>query len=92
MRGVSADRRQARFHCLLLLRGPEGREEIFEGDCHGAIADAPSGRAGFGYDPIFVPEGRQVTYAELSEPEKNEISHRGRAWRALVKWLARSGN
>lgn len=90
MRDVPAANRQARFHCLLLLRGPGDGELIFEGDCRGVIAPEPSGRGGFGYDPIFVPEGRRCTYAELGEHEKNELSHRGHAWRALATWMERS--
>lgn len=90
MRGVPEDRRRASFVCVLLLRGgPDGFEEAFEGRCDGVLAAEPRGRQGFGYDPLFVPDGFACTYAELDETAKNAISHRGRAWTALAAWLAR---
>ena len=73
-----ADRR-ARFVCLIGLAWPDGRVETFEGVCPGRIAERPAGTHGFGYDPIFAPEGSEVTMAELPEEAKNRISHRGRA-------------
>lgn len=88
MRGVPAGRRAARFVCVLLLRGPGGVEQVFEGRCEGVLGDEPRGAQGFGYDPLFVPEGFSRTYAEISESEKNTISHRGRAWAQLAAWLA----
>lgn len=90
MRGVPPERRRARFVCVLLLRGgPEGIEATFEGRCEGVLAPEPRGGGGFGYDPLFVPDGFACTYAELDETAKNAISHRGRAWSALAAWLAR---
>ncbi|HVU18936.1 MAG TPA: non-canonical purine NTP pyrophosphatase [Candidatus Didemnitutus sp.] len=86
MRGVPEANRGARFYCLLLLRGPGGREEIFEGECAGRLASAPAGGGGFGYDPMFIPEGFSCTYAELGEAEKNRLSHRARAWQKLDRW------
>lgn len=88
MHGVPEERRGARFVCVLLLRGPGGVEQVFEGRCEGRLGHAPRGGRGFGYDPLFVPEGFDRTYAELSEEEKNAISHRGRAWEKLAAWLA----
>ncbi|MBA4138117.1 MAG: non-canonical purine NTP pyrophosphatase, RdgB/HAM1 family [Opitutus sp.] len=88
MRGVPAGERAARFVCVLLLRGPEGVEQIFEGRCEGVLGLEPRGGKGFGYDPLFVPEGFACTYAELDESAKNAISHRGRAWAQLAAWLA----
>ncbi len=85
MRGVPADRRAARFVCVLVLLGPGGTEEVFEGRCEGVLAPEPAGGRGFGYDPLFIPAGFDRTYAQLSEEEKNRISHRGRAWAQLAK-------
>lgn len=85
-----ADRR-ARFRCVLALCAPDGRHWLVEGRCEGAIALAPSGDAGFGYDPIFVPAGRSESFAAMPAAEKNLISHRARAlaaaaraWRGLL--------
>ena len=73
-----ADRR-ANFTCALALVGPDGREHTVVGKCCGNIAEKPSGVAGFGYDPLFVPDGHSKSFAELTAEEKNAISHRGRA-------------
>jgi XTP/dITP diphosphohydrolase len=79
-----------RYVCALAYVDPDGgTERVFFGQCRGQMAPGPRGSRGFGYDPVFVPEelndGR--TMAELNEPEKDAISHRGRAIRALVHWL-----
>ena len=87
MRGVPAERRGAGFLCVLLLAGPDGVEQIFEGRCTGRLLDEPRGGAGFGYDPLFVPDGFSQSYAELGDEVKNSFSHRGRAWKQLVDWL-----
>ena len=71
--------RTARFVCVIALAWPGGHVETFEGICPGRIADAPAGANGFGYDPVFVPEGYTRTIAELPTEVKNRISHRGRA-------------
>lgn len=84
MRGVPAERRRACFLCVLLMIGPGGAEEIFEGRCEGWLLDEPRGGTGFGYDPLFVPDGYAASYAELGDEIKNVISHRGRAWRQLA--------
>ncbi len=86
MRGVPAARRGACFLCVLLLRGPGGVEQVFEGRCTGRLLDDPRGGAGFGYDPLFVPDGHSASYAELGDEVKNKLSHRGRAWAAMVEW------
>ena len=80
MRGVPPGKRGASFVCVLVLAGPAGREEVFEARITGRLLDAPRGGAGFGYDPLFVPDGFAQTYAELTEAEKNGISHRSKAW------------
>ena len=87
MRGVPAERRGAGFLCVLLLAGPDGVEQIFEGRCTGRLLDEPRGGAGFGYDPLFVPDGFSQSYAELGDEVKNSFSHRGRAWKQLADWL-----
>ncbi len=71
-----ADRR-ANFTCAIALVAPDGTEHVVTGRCYGSIAAAPSGFAGFGYDPLFHPDGCHCSFAELSEAEKNAISHRG---------------
>ena len=78
--------RAARFRTVIsLIRG--GEEIQVEGIVRGTIATQESGAEGFGYDPLFIPEGRSITFAEMSADEKNAISHRGRAVAELVKVL-----
>ena len=84
---VPACARGARFVCVLVLLGPDGEEQIFEGACAGRIGTELAGGGGFGYDPVFYPEGFEKTYAEIGEDEKNQISHRGRAMGKLAEWL-----
>ena len=66
---------------------PLRQQYVFEGVCSGRIIGESRGDGGFGYDPIFVPEGYDKTFAELGEKVKNQESHRGRAVRSLVEWL-----
>ena len=87
MRDVPEERRGAHFVCVLALLGPEGAGQFFEGRCPGKLRRLPAGSGGFGYDPLFVPEGSSLTYAELDEAEKNRLSHRARAWAQLTAWL-----
>ena len=75
--------RAARFTCAIALVDPEGREHVVTGHCPGRIAREPSGDAGFGYDPLFIPDGHDKSFAALGEAEKNRISHRGRALAAV---------
>lgn len=82
----AADRR-ARFRCVAVLRLTDGREFISEGCLEGRIALRPKGTAGFGYDPIFVPDGYDQTLAELGREIKNKISHRKRALERLTLQL-----
>jgi XTP/dITP diphosphohydrolase len=82
------DDRSARFATVAMARWPDGRELAVRGEIEGAIAPAARGREGFGYDPVFVPvEGDGRTFAEMSAAEKHALSHRGRAFRALVEVL-----
>jgi XTP/dITP diphosphohydrolase len=88
MADIPLEHRGAQFVCAAVLVTPDGREEVCEGVLRGTLALAPAGGGGFGYDPIFIPEGESVTTAELDPARKNEISHRGRAFRALAPHVA----
>ena len=81
-----ADRR-ANFTCCCALVSPNGTEHSVVGKCFGQIAEKPSGAEGFGYDPLFSPDGHDKSFAELSADEKNAISHRGRALAEAVKLI-----
>jgi XTP/dITP diphosphohydrolase len=85
--GESADRR-ARYVCSLVAIAPDGRELAVEGVLRGEIASERRGSEGFGYDPIFVPEGEQRTVAELGDGWKSQNSHRARAATALAQAIA----
>jgi XTP/dITP diphosphohydrolase len=87
----SAADRSAAFVCALAAALPDGREIVVTERVEGALIEAPRGTAGFGYDPLFVPRGEQRTVAELSADEKDAISHRGRASRALAAALREAG-
>jgi XTP/dITP diphosphohydrolase len=82
-KGVPAPGRTARYRCVAVLAYPDGRTASVEGVCEGVLVSKPRGSGGFGYDPIFVPGGWDRTMAELSDEEKDRISHRGTALRAL---------
>lgn len=87
MKDVPDTERRARFICVLALAIP-GKETIFtEGTCEGTIAHEPKGTNGFGYDPVFIPEGYDCTMAQLEQSEKNRISHRYHALLQLEEWL-----
>lgn len=83
LREVPPGRRSARFVCHAALVIPGGRSRVHEGECRGEILPAPRGTRGFGYDPIFRPEGFDVSMAELGPAEKHRISHRGSAFARL---------
>jgi XTP/dITP diphosphohydrolase len=83
---VPEPQRGAQFRCVLLALGPEGEERIFEGECRGRLLPEPRGVQGFGYDPLFVPDGYTTSYAELGDDVKSVISHRARAWARLAEW------
>lgn len=87
---VAAERRTARFVCAAAAVLPGGRELVVEESLEGRIIDAPRGTNGFGYDPVFVPDGETRTSAELSSAEKDAISHRGKAFRALAPLLVKA--
>jgi XTP/dITP diphosphohydrolase len=85
---VPSGRRAGHFTCVAALVLPSGTEHVTEGTVGGRITDAPRGTNGFGYDPIFVPAGYELTTAEMSPEAKDAISHRGRALRALAPIIA----
>ena len=82
----------AHFHCTMAIASPRGEMFFADGDCPGEIIPQERGSGGFGYDPIFLLPDRGLTMAELSEEEKNQISHRARAVRAAVPVLERLVN
>jgi XTP/dITP diphosphohydrolase len=88
----AGDDRRAAYHCALALVEADGAERVFEARCEGRLIARPRGEGGFGYDPAFVPDDTgpadERTMSELSQAEKNEISHRGRAARMLAAYLA----
>ncbi len=84
---VPKEPRTARFRCVMCVVDPTGDEVCFEGRCEGHIADSARGSAGFGYDPIFVPEGYDQTFAELGLGVKGRISHRARAMQQVIGFL-----
>ena len=89
--GAAGPRRNARYRCVLVyLAGPGAVPAVFEGSCGGRILDAPRGEGGFGYDPYFESEELGKTFGEASAQEKDAVSHRGRALRALVQALVGS--
>jgi XTP/dITP diphosphohydrolase len=79
---------RARYRCTIVGIGPDGRELVAEGTLEGSIADSPRGDEGFGYDPIFVPDGEVLTVAELGDDWKRVHSHRARAAAALREALS----
>lgn len=87
---VPDGRRGAAFVCAAAFVTPDGDEHVVEGRVEGTLTRAPRGTNGFGYDPIFVPNGHTRTTAEMSNEEKDAISHRGRALRALAPYVAAS--
>ena len=88
LRELSGKTRTCRFRTVALLRYPDGREVIAEGVCEGSIAEAEIGERGFGYDPLFIArDGDGRTFAQMTVDEKHELSHRGKAFRALSQLL-----
>ncbi|GLX07814.1 XTP/dITP diphosphatase [Microbispora sp. NBRC 16548] len=85
---VPDGRRQAHFACTAALALPSGEEHVVEGAVHGHLIRERRGTGGFGYDPIFVPDGETRTTSEMSAEEKNAISHRGKAFRAIAPVIA----
>ena len=86
--GLPPERRKARFRTVAMVVWPDGRVLAVEGVCEGRLSVAERGERGFGYDRLFIPDGGGgLTFAEMSEASKNELSHRGKAFRALLDRL-----
>jgi len=91
LRGISEIDRTARFRTVLALKD-EQEMYFFKGVCEGTIAKSPRGRKGFGYDPVFCPSGQKLTFGEMSSDQKNSISHRGKALKALRIFLGQQAD
>lgn len=87
MEKSGSDNRKAHFSCCLALACPNQKTKVFEGRVDGSISKKPKGSNGFGYDPIFIPEGFEQTFAELGDDVKNKISHRRRALEKFIQEL-----
>lgn len=87
MENVPEAARGAAFVSVIAYVSPDGEEKTFRGECRGRIDIKPRGENGFGYDPVFLIPEKGVSFGEMSEEEKNEISHRGRAMRLFADWL-----
>ena len=90
--GLSGEDRKAKFVSVITLVYPGGETLVARGECPGRIIEAPTGENGFGYDPIFVPDGYDISFGQLSEEEKNEISHRAKALEVLERLLEEREN
>ena len=87
--GAPSDRRGARYRSVaVFIKSLDALPQVFEGSCQGRITAEPQGTGGFGYDPLFHSHDLKKTFAAATLEEKNAVSHRGRAFRALAKWLA----
>lgn len=87
LKDLPMEERKARFKCVIVLYNSLYNNIVFEGKCTGYIIDEPKGELGFGYDPVFVPEGYTKTFGELDLVTKNKISHRGKALSSLRNYL-----
>lgn len=87
LQNVPAEQRTARFHCVIAIAEAGEVKATFEGRCEGTILTAPRGEGGFGYDPVFQPQGSTLSFAELAPEAKNAISHRARALESALAWL-----
>lgn len=89
LKDIPMEKRQARFVCILAIAIPDQKTIFKEGFCEGKIAYRQQGTNGFGYDPIFIPNGYTRTLAQLSAEEKNDISHRKHAFSEIESWVKR---
>jgi len=87
LKNVESDKRTALFRSVYGLSEPNKNPLFFTGECHGKISMVEKGKGGFGYDPIFIPNGEKKTFAEMSIQEKNSLSHRGNAIEKLIDYL-----
>lgn len=88
LKGIEETRRGARFVCCIAIAFPDGRVETFTGYAEGTIGFEQKGHNGFGYDPVFYPQGYNRTFAEMSAEEKDALSHRGRALKKLRAYFS----
>ena len=87
LRNIDDEMRSARFVCCMALAFPDGMVKTFFGYSKGRIAREPKGKTGFGYDPVFIPEGHKITFAEMPGVQKDRLSHRGKALEKLADYL-----
>ncbi len=87
MKGLEGAERQARFVCCIAIALPDGKVKTFTGHAEGEIGEKSRGYNGFGYDPVFYPAGHHRTFAEMSDAEKDSLSHRGKALKKLYIYL-----
>ena len=87
MQDIPEGKRTARFRCAMAYVEPQNEPLIFNGTFDGKISFSPAGVNGFGYDPVFIPDGYDITLAEIPPEEKKKISHRAKALAAFVDWL-----
>jgi XTP/dITP diphosphohydrolase len=87
MKHLKREERKARFVCCIALALPDGRHKTFTGYARGSIGNRPRGSNGFGYDPLFYPEGYMQTFAEMTAAEKDFLSHRGKSLRKVCSYL-----
>ena len=96
LKGVPLEKRTARFRCVVAIADANGLVETVEGICNGTILEDERGGGGFGYDPLFIPDGQVKTFGELSPDVKNRISHRAKAlqkaWAVLSRYLREKGS
>lgn len=92
MRTIEKEKRGARFVCCIVLASPKGDVKTFYGEVEGMIGDEARGKGGFGYDSVFYPLGHKRTFAEMSDKEKDALSHRGKALRKLKEYLRNNIN
>ena len=87
MKGLPEEERKAHFTTVITLIYPDGETIVAKGECHGRITEAPVGDQGFGYDPVFMPDGYNETFAQLGPEVKNQFSHRAKALEELERIL-----
>jgi len=92
MTGMDVERRSATFRSVIAMCSPGREPDLFIGECSGRISTSLAGEGGFGYDPLFVPDGEKRTFAQMDVEEKNRLSHRGRALDAMVHVLSEPEN
>jgi XTP/dITP diphosphohydrolase len=87
LKNIPDEKRGAQFVCCMAISFPDRTEKIFFGYAKGSISRQPRGKRGFGYDPVFIPDGYKVTFAEMSGEEKDALSHRGKAIEKMAEFL-----